>query len=247
LIKNFNVVGIAQEVKKRDYSKKGEGTNEESVVKEYFNARDENEKYFFGKNKELLLGNYELMQVPAGEINDSKYIKKIKGWKADYFAVFGSSILKEEIISLFKKNHIINIHLGLSPYYRGSGTNFWPQYEEKLEYVGATIHILDEGIDTGEIIHQCRPSIEIGDTPHSIGNKTIKKGVEDYVKIFKKLENKEKILGKTQDLSNGKLYLFKNCEPKHITRLIEKFNNGLVQKYLKTEKDKKKIDIVENL
>ena len=67
----------------------------------------------------------------------------------------------------------MNIHLGLSPYYRGAGTNFWPLVNGEPEYCGATIHILDGGVDTGPVIAHVRPEIAAGDGPHDIGNKTI--------------------------------------------------------------------------
>ncbi len=244
LIDNFDVVGIAQEVKKRDPSKKGKETDMEPIVKKYFDDRAISEKYYFGKNKNLKSGNYDLIQASAGGINEQKNVEKIKKWKADYLAVFGSSILKEDIIGLFKSRHIINLHLGLSPYYRGSGTNFWPQYEEKLEYVGATIHYLDKGIDTGRIIHQCRPEIELGDTPHSIGNKTIRKGANDFVEILKKIEKGKKVKAEVQDLSIGKLYLFKDCTAQHIRALAEKFKKDLLSDYLKHSKESKKVRLV---
>jgi methionyl-tRNA formyltransferase len=62
----------------------------------------------------------------------------------------------------------------LSPYYRGSGTNFFPFVNNEPEYVGATFMYIDEGIDTGEIIHQIRPTIFLGDTIHHVGNRLIK-------------------------------------------------------------------------
>lgn len=245
LIKNFNVIGIAQEVKKRDYSKKGEGTDLENEVKQYFNDREASEHEFFEENRDLESGNYNLVQVPAGETNDAKYVEMIKSWGADYLAVFGSSLLKESIVNLFKLNHIVNMHLGLSPYYRGSGTNFWPLYDEKLQYVGVTIHYLDLGIDSGDIIIQGRPKIEKGDTPHSIGNKTIVLGVELMIEVFKKINQGEEIRGHKQDHNKGKLCLFKHCKPEHILKVVEEFNSGLVEKYL--SKKNRKVEIIDKL
>ena len=43
----------------------------------------------------------------------------------DVVLVFGTGLLKAPLIGAFP-GRIINIHLGLSPYYRGAGTNFWP-------------------------------------------------------------------------------------------------------------------------
>ena len=52
------------------------------------------------------------------------------GWQfgaesTDVVLVFGTGILREALLSAFP-GRLINIHLGLSPYYRGAGTNFWP-------------------------------------------------------------------------------------------------------------------------
>lgn len=238
LSQKFSVVGVFIEQKKRDYSQKGVGTEHENSVKKYFADREKSEVEFFGDTDWDSVCNQvgEVEIVEAGYINEEKHVSKLCSWKPDYLAVFGSSILKDNIINLFP-NRIINMHLGLSPYYRGSGTNFWPLYDEKPEYVGVTIHYLDKGIDSGRIIVQGRPDIELNDTPHSIGNKTITKGVELVVETLKRLKNGESIPGVNQNLLDGKLCLFKNCLPEHILELEEKFNNHLVESYLQRIKN----------
>ena len=90
----------------------------------------------------------------------------------DVVLVFGTEILRDEVIASFRGN-LINLHLGLSPYYRGSGTNFWPLVNREPEYVGATIHYLDAGIDSGPIIAHVRPEMRADDGPHDVGNRTI--------------------------------------------------------------------------
>lgn len=233
LAKTFNVIGLIIEEKKRDPTKKGEGTELESRVKDYFGERDKSEKIFFGnidwEDTQNKIG--EIVNVIAGEINQQINIDLLKRWNPDFISVFGSSILGEKIIELFP-NRIINMHLGLSPFYRGSGTNFWPLYDEKPEYVGVTIHYLDKGIDTGNVIVQGRPSIESGDTPHSIGNKTIIEGVRLMKETLKRFEKGELVEGFKQDKSIGRLCLFNDCKPEHIIELKEKFDNGLIERYL---------------
>ena len=48
--------------------------------------------------------------------------------------------------------------MGISPYYRGSSCNFWATFEENYHLVGATIHLLSKGLDSGEILYHCLPS-----------------------------------------------------------------------------------------
>mgnify|MGYP001342324120 CR=1 FL=1 len=60
-------------------------------------------------------------------------------------------ILKKEILDLFP-DRAINMHISLLPYNRGADPNFWSFIEGTPK--GVTIHYLDEGVDTGDIIIQ---------------------------------------------------------------------------------------------
>lgn len=74
---------------------------------------------------------------------------------------------------------VINLHLGLSPYYRGSGTNFWALHDGKPELVGATIHLATNEVDAGPILAQVRPrDLSPEDDIHTVGIKALKAGVK---------------------------------------------------------------------
>ena len=60
-------------------------------------------------------------------------------------------ILKKDIIDLFP-NRCINLHISYLPYNRGADPNFWSFIDNTPK--GVTIHYIDEGIDTGDIIAQ---------------------------------------------------------------------------------------------
>ena len=49
--------------------------------------------------------------------------------------------------------------MGLSPYYRGSSCNFWALYDNNPNYVGATIHMLSKGLDSGNMLFHCLPNL----------------------------------------------------------------------------------------
>jgi methionyl-tRNA formyltransferase len=53
----------------------------------------------------------------------------------------------------------LNIHLGISPYYRGSSFNFWALYDANFYIVGATIHRLSKGLDSGPILFHAFPPL----------------------------------------------------------------------------------------
>jgi len=48
----------------------------------------------------------------------------------------------------------INTHSGITPLYRGVHGGFWALHDGRPELVGTTIHLVDEGIDTGRVVEQ---------------------------------------------------------------------------------------------
>jgi len=88
-------------------------------------------------------------------INNNEIIKAMNGIKPDYFFTFGCSILKKDFFSIAKKG-CINIHSGLVQYYRGVENTLWALYENQTERIGATVHFINEGIDTGGVIAQAK-------------------------------------------------------------------------------------------
>jgi methionyl-tRNA formyltransferase len=60
-------------------------------------------------------------------------------------------ILKKDVLELFP-NKAINLHISYLPWNKGADPNFWSLIKDTPK--GVTIHYLDEGIDTGDIIIQ---------------------------------------------------------------------------------------------
>ena len=86
-------------------------------------------------------------------INESRSVDFIKNNAPDIIIVSGTRMVKKEILSLKPPYGIINMHTGLSPYYNGGPScTFWCLYNEDVEYIGATVMFIDEGIDSGNII-----------------------------------------------------------------------------------------------
>ena len=96
-----------------------------SLVIEHFKAREQFEKDFFSDKISYKFVNVPVITVGKNLINSKDTIKFIKQIDFDIAITFGVSILNSETINALQ-DKILGIHLGLSPYYRGSGTNFFP-------------------------------------------------------------------------------------------------------------------------
>lgn len=92
---------------------------------------------------------------------------------SDIFIVFGASFIRGWLADERVAKPAINIHMGLSPYYRGSSCNFWALYDRRPAYVGATLHHLSTGLDSGPIIAHVRPEYS-GESPFGFTMKSVK-------------------------------------------------------------------------
>jgi len=70
-------------------------------------------------------------------------------------------ILKPDVLSL-APSRFVNCHISYLPWNRGADPNFWSHYDDTPK--GASIHLIDEGIDTGDLIAQVRMEFLPGDT-----------------------------------------------------------------------------------
>ncbi len=88
----------------------------------------------------------------SGDLNKCPTNLLLDFLKSDVYVVFGSSYIKGELIDFLVKQKAINIHAGVSPYYRGTDCNFWAVADRNFHLVGATVHLLSKGVDSGEIL-----------------------------------------------------------------------------------------------
>lgn len=86
-------------------------------------------------------------------------------------------VLSEEIIKEYR-NRIINIHPSLIPKYCGKGFYGIRVHNAVIAggetQSGATVHYVDEGVDTGEIILQRKVPVEPDDTPEDLAARVLK-------------------------------------------------------------------------
>ena len=98
------------------------------------------------------------------------------------------SIEYEQILDTkkFFSKELFNIHFSLLPKYRGCHTNYL-QIKNGEKYSGVTIHKIDRGIDTGNIIDQIKYKVDVNTDALGNYNKLMHFSVLIFVKNFKKI------------------------------------------------------------
>jgi methionyl-tRNA formyltransferase len=244
LTHTFDVVLIAHEKKANVHEKTDFGDKGNNIVVNHFSKRTANEERYFSNpptsfaQKTVFLNN--------GDVNKKGFVNLLVETNPDYVLLFGSSLIGDDILLAFPKK-VINLHLGLSPYYRGSGTLFWPLVDQLPECAGSTIHLAIKKIDAGGILGQVRPELDASDDSHDIGNKTILaslKAIPGLVKGFHLGEVKPLVV----DMSEGKLCLRRHLSSEAIRQLYQNLEKGILSSYLKSKELRDgKFPIIENI
>lgn len=158
-------------------------------------AKDNNiDAHYIGKNN-----------FPDKNERTQKTLRLFDEYKIDFIVLAGYlSIVPAEIIAKYEYK-IINIHPSLIPSFCGMGYHgarvHEAVYNSSVKITGATVHFVNDGVDTGEIILQDTVSIENDDKPCDIAKKVLKiehKILPKAVKLF--MNNKIKV-------ENGRTYI----------------------------------------
>ena len=126
---------------------------------------------------------------------------------------------------------IINLHFGLTPYYRGSDTLLFPLYLQHPEHIGATLHEIDTKIDHGAIYHQQRTIFDEKDTMHDIFCKTVIQMAEPTMKLLNLLMSGAELKPYAHK-KGGKVFYHGEFTPNHLKVIYDLINAGMIKRYL---------------
>lgn len=100
-----------------------------------------------------LAEEYSIPIEMSPNINSDEFLNRIEKYGVDLFVSMSfNQIFKTRTIN-YPPLKTINCHAGKLPYYRGRNILNWALINDEKEF-GITVHYIDEGIDTGDIILQ---------------------------------------------------------------------------------------------
>jgi methionyl-tRNA formyltransferase len=112
----------------------------------------------------------------ADSLRDPDGLKKIAATKPDMgFSIMFGYLLKPDFLSLLPRG-CLNLHPAFLPFNRGAHPNVWSIVDRTP--AGVTVHFIDEGVDTGDIVCQKKVPILATDTGESLYHKLESAGLE---------------------------------------------------------------------
>lgn len=127
------------------------------LMQKYFNNVINAERYLFGE-VDFPRENVQVLPIRFGDLNQMTQDQLSSALNSDVYLVFGSSFIRGWLADFLVDKQAINIHMGLSPYYRGSSCNFWALMDGNPNFVGATVHRLSKGLDSGDMLFHSLPN-----------------------------------------------------------------------------------------
>ena len=108
-------------------------------------------------------------------LRDPQCLTELRRLAPDLIILAGADIVPQAVIDVPRLG-VINPHYALLPRYRGMNVGEWSVYLD--ERAGLTIHFVDAGLDTGDILKRTHILVESGDTLEAIREKQRQRSAE---------------------------------------------------------------------
>ena len=206
-----------------------------SVMEDYFKKVNIAQNKLFENSYIDNKKNIKILPMVSGDLKKCS-VKFLSDFlNSDIYIVFGSSYIKGDLVEFLIKQKTINIHMGVSPYYRGADCNFWALYDNNPHLVGATIHLLSKGLDSGPILYHAMSDIKtdpfeysmssVKSAFHSLAKKIKDKSIFSITPLIQNLDLEIRYSKKIEFNET----IVKEYSQRKINLKIKKFNNTMLK------------------
>lgn len=204
-------------------------------------ADERNFRRHFAERDDVESGVFGPAELPSGvpttwttkeDLNSATVRKFVTQLRPELVLSFGVHLLAQDALAEYQRTATTwNLHGGLSPWYRGTATLFWPFFFLRPHWAGMTVHELVRAIDGGGIIHHSVPTLARGDGIHDVGARAVTAVTDDIVRLLDRLDSGATVEPQVQR-SSGKLFLNADFQPQQLRVIYDLFDNDIVDAYL---------------
>ena len=186
-----------------------------TIYKYFSNLNFLEKKLFKNKKKQKFIHKAQIYSVSTNQLNNGKlkFLGDLKN--TDLFILYGCSFIKKKLSNFLQKKNVICIHMGVSPFYRGTDCNFWALYDNNPHLVGATILKFSKKFEEGDIIYHAIPYKSKNPQKYSI-----LVSIAAFVSLIERI--KDKSLFKIKPEKQDKKKTIRNSTRKQFTENVVK-------------------------
>ena len=212
-------------------------TEIQNLQKLHFEKRENAEVEFFTSKAGELSKNSitKIIEINREDISNGKLKKILKETSSEILITYGCHKIPDDLLEVFG-SYKWNIHGGLSPWYRGVTTHFWPSYMLEPEYTGMTLHELTKDIDGGNIIHQNVTDIFKKDGIHQNACRVVKSFSDVLPQLLDKNIRKNNKFISIANKTSGRIWTLKMWSPLHLKIIYKVYEDKINQYCLENKK-----------
>lgn len=203
------------------------GTGLRDLFQLHFSRRKASEEKFFGS---AVFPNVPILEIGREELNSRVVIDWISDLQPELLLSYGVHILSEETLNLVRAPKW-NIHGGLSPWYRGAITHFWPSYFLQPQFTGMTLHETTSAVDGGRIIHQSVGDLVEGDGLHDLSCRAVLSMANELPEVLR-LQAEAGTLTSWVQTTSGRIWTSRDWRPAHLRVIYEFYGDRIVDQFL---------------
>ena len=196
----------------------------------HFERREASESEHFGKSQ---FPDVPTLIIERNELNGDHVRKWLQQFHPDLLLSYGVHLLDERILQIPNRKSW-NIHGGLSPWYRGVITHFWPSYFLEPQFTGMTVHETTDAVDGGAIIHQTRAELVRGDGIHDLSCRAVRSLLPDISRLLRAFHDSATITPQPQT-TTGRIWRSADWRPEHLRQIYDFYDDSIVDLYLNGE------------
>ena len=205
----------------------GINRRDRSNFERHFTNRDRAERRYFSEQS---LPSVPILETSNEHLNSLESGSFVGKYDPDVVLIFGCGLIDGELYSALPAN-TINLHLGLSPRYRGAATLFWPFYFMEPAYAGTTFHYIVSEPDAGDVVHQIVPELSPEDRIHDVACKAVIQSSKAAIDLLEMLAAGDE-WKRHKQRGTGKNFLSSDFKPEHLRVIYDVFDDDMVKHYL---------------
>jgi methionyl-tRNA formyltransferase len=142
--------------------------------------------------------------IRVGRPKTGDLARRIADLTPEVIAVYGTGLIPARVLAQ-ARTIALNLHTGLSPWYRGTACALWPLVDCRPDMIGATVHECTAVLDGGRIFFRQAADISAAADLHEVFALAVRAGADGYAETIGRALSGT-LSGEPQDLSVGREY-----------------------------------------
>lgn len=170
----------------------------------------------------------------VGDINGTDAATAISAAAPDSVVVSGTRMIRESVFAAAAGVPMVNLHTGISPFYKGGpNCSLWCLANREPQYIGVTAHVLDPGIDSGDLYLTAQTPLEPGDGVSDAVWRTVAHGHDIMVRVLGAFARGERPVAVPQaQVGQGRTYLTREWTVRHLARAVRFVRRGDLRRWI---------------